>query len=83
MDCDERSLTSQRYIDNNISEIMANEKIHHSSSLNRHDPLRGSKNNIDEESCDFEQEESMALHPCEPLLGSNYVTGTQGVRRFK
>ena len=59
MDCDERSLTSQRYIDNNISEIMANEKINHPSSLNRHDPLRGSKNNIDEGSSDYEQEESV------------------------
>ena len=59
LDCDERSLTSQRYIDSNISEIMANEKINHPSSLNRHDPLRGSKNNIDEGSSDFEQEESV------------------------
>ena len=59
LDCDERSLTSQRYIDSNISEIMANEKINHPSSLNRPDPLRGSKNNIDEGSSDFEQEESV------------------------
>ena len=80
LDCDERSLTSQRYIDSNISEIMANEKVNHPSSLNRHDPLRGSKNNIDEGSSDFEQEESVdVMSQASSNSGSQEFTKTNNL----
>ena len=59
IDGDENSSTSQQYMGNNFSEIMVKEKINHPSAIYRHNPLGGSRNNIDEANSDYEQEESV------------------------